>query len=69
MIVARSSKGDVHDDYMLSCLLAVGMLLNNVIADMSRYDYIIRPYQLMFCFSDNQELETDSGGRHENKKI
>ena len=25
-------------------------------------------YNLMFCFSDNQELETDPGGRHENKK-
>ena len=23
---------------------------------------------LMFCFSDKQELETDQGGRHENKK-
>ena len=23
---------------------------------------------MMFCFSDKQELETDLGGRHENKK-
>ena len=24
---------------------------------------------LIFCFSDKKELETDQGGRHENKKI
>ena len=27
---------------------------------------VIRPYQFDVCFSNNQELETESGGRHGN---
>ena len=59
----------IHQHIRATAALVLYVLETSLnLAGVRKVSSMVFNINLMFCFSDKQELETDQGGRHENKK-